>query len=180
MKITKNYLVTEREIGIHPETKNKVFLKVGRYGRYLETENLENKIKRTSIPKNLKNEDIDLDKALKFLTLPRIVGTHPETKKDIIASVGPYGPYLKHDNKFLSLKEDDVTEVGINRAVDIIDKKIEETKEDLIGIHPETKVKIIKKRGIKGRSDYLSYNKKNYPIPTELNEKNSLYQMLLR
>ena len=69
-----------------------------------------------------------MDKALNFLTLPRIVGTHPETKKDIIASIGPYGPYLKHDNKFLSLKEDDVTEVGINRAVDLIDKKIEETK----------------------------------------------------
>ena len=66
------------------ETKNKVFLKVGRYGRYLETENLENKIKRTSIPKNLKNEEIDLDKALKFLSLPRIVGIHPETKKDIM------------------------------------------------------------------------------------------------
>ena len=53
-------------------------------------------------PKNLKNEDIDLDRALKFLSLPRIIGIHPESKKDIIASVGPYGPYLKHDNKFIS------------------------------------------------------------------------------
>ena len=160
-----------KEIGIHPETKNKVFLKVGRYGRYLETENSENKKKRTSIPKNLKNEDIDLDKALKFLTLPRIVGTHPETKKDIIASVGPYGPYLKHDNKFLSLKEDDVTIVGINRAVELIQKKISEQKEVIVGQHPETNLKILKKKGIKGRSDYLSYNKKNYPIPSELSEK---------
>ena len=53
----------------------------------------------------------------------------------------------------------------------MIDKKIEETKEDLIGIHPETKTKIIKKRGFKGRSDYFSYNKKNYPIPKELADK---------
>ena len=73
-----------------------------------------------------------MDKALKFLTLPRIVGTHPETKKDIIASVGPYGPYLKHDNKFLSLKEDDVTIVGINRAVELIEKKTSEQKELLL------------------------------------------------
>ena len=57
------------------------------------------------------------------------MGTHPETKKDIIASVGPYGPYLKHDNKFLSLKEDDVTIVGINRAVELIEKKLKK-KED--------------------------------------------------
>ena len=83
-----------------------------------------------------------MDKALKFLTLPRIVGTHPETKKDIIASVGPYGPYLKHDNKFLSLKEDDVTIVGINRAVELIQKKTSQQKEVIVGHHPETKLKI--------------------------------------
>ena len=49
-------------------------------------------------------------------------------------------------NKFISLKEDDVTEVGINRAVELIDKKISEIKEELIGVHPETKNKIIKKQ----------------------------------
>ncbi len=113
-----------------------------------------------------------MDKALNFLTLPRIVGTHPETKKDIIASVGPYGPYLKHDNKFLSLKEDDVTIIGINRAVELIQKKMSEQKEIIVGQHPETNLKITKKKGIKGRSDYLSYNKKNYSIPPELSEKN--------
>ena len=160
-----------KEIGVNPETKNKVFLKVGRYGRYLETENSENKKKRTSIPKNLKNEDIDLDKALKFLSLPRIIGIHPESKKDIIASVGPYGPYLKHDNKFISLKEDDVTIVGINRAVELIEESASKKREILVGEHPETKMKILRKKGIKGRSDYLSYNKKNYSIPPELNEK---------
>ena len=63
------------------------------------------------------------------MSLPRIVGIHPETKKDIIASIGPYGPYLKHDNKFLSLKEDDVTTVGINRAVELIAKKASEKRE---------------------------------------------------
>ena len=83
----------------------------------------------------------------------------------------PYGPYLKHNNKFISLKEDDVTEIGINRAVELINKKILETKEDVIGTHPETKTKIIRKKGIKGRSDYISYNKKNYPLPKEFNEK---------
>ena len=114
---------------------------------------------------------MNLEKSIDFLTLPRTVGTHPETKKEIIASIGPYGPYLKHDNKFISLKEDDVTEIGINRAVELIDKKILETKEELIGIHPETKNKIIKKKGIKGRSDYISHNKKNYPLPKEFEGK---------
>jgi len=160
-----------KNIGIHPVTQKNIFLKVGRYGRYLETETEDGKVKRSSIPKNVTNEEINLQKSLKFLTLPRIVGVHPESKKDITASIGPYGPYLKHDNKFVSLKEDDVTEVGINRAVELINKKIMETKEELIGIHPETKNKIIKKKGIKGRSDYISYNKKNYSLPKEFDNK---------
>ena len=65
---------------------------------------------------------LNLEKSVKFLSLPRIVGQHPNSKKDITASIGPYGPYLKHDNKFLSLKEDDVTDIGINRAVELIEK----------------------------------------------------------
>lgn len=158
-------------IGIHPELNKNIFLKVGRYGRYLETEIEKGKTKRASVPKNVPNEEIDLAKSIKLLTLPRSVGTHPVSKKEITASIGPYGPYLKHDNKFVSLKEDDVTEIGINRAVELIDKKLLETKEYLLGNHPETKHKIIKKKGIKGRSDYISYNKKNYPIPIDLNDK---------
>ncbi len=158
-------------IGLDPVTKKEIFLKVGRYGRYLETQNQEKKIKRTGIPKNFKNEDIDLERALKLLALPRLVGTHPETKKEILASIGPYGPYLKHDNKFLSLKDDDVTDIGINRAVELIQKQMLDKKEINVGEHPETKLKIIRKKGIKGRSDYLSYNKKNYSIPKDLEDK---------
>ena len=146
-------------------------MKVGRYGRYLETEIEKDKTKRVSVPKNVPNEDIDLAKSVKLLTLPRNVGTHPVSKKQITASIGPYGPYLKRENKFVSLKEDDVTEIGINRAVELIDKKMLEIKEILIGNHPVTKQKIIKKKGIKGRSDYISYNKKNYPIPKDFNDK---------
>jgi DNA topoisomerase-1 len=158
-------------IGIHPDLNKNIFLKVGRYGRYLETEIEKDKTKRVSVPKNVPNEDIDLAKSVKLLTLPRNVGTHPVSKKQITASIGPYGPYLKHENKFVSLKEDDVTEIGINRAVELIDKKMLEIKEILIGNHPVTKQKIIKKKGIKGRSDYISYNKKNYPIPKDFNDK---------
>ena len=146
-------------------------MKVGRYGRYLETEIEKDKTKRVSVPKNVPNEDIDLAKSVKLLTLPRDVGTHPVSKKQITASIGPYGPYLKHENKFVSLKEDDVTEIGINRAVELIDKKMLEIREIIVGNHPVTKKKIVKKKGIKGRSDYISYNKKNYPIPKDLSDK---------
>ena len=78
------------------------------------------KPKRVSIPKSIDPNQIDLKTAIGFLQLPREIGIHPETGKKIIASVGPYGPYVSHDGKYASLKEDDVLEVGLNRAIDLL------------------------------------------------------------
>ena len=157
-------------IGTDPNTGQNIVLKVGRYGRYLESLS-SGKVKRTSIPKKIPNDEINLEKAIKFMKLPRLIGTHPNTRKEILASIGPYGPYLKHDNKFVSLKDDDVTEIGINRAIEIIEKNLSQKKEIIIGEHPETKKNIIRKKGIKNRPDYISYNKKNFSLPDEYNEK---------
>ena len=138
-----------KKIGQDPITGKEIFLKIGRYGRYLEMQNDSLKPKRISIPKHISNEEINLEKSLKFIKLPRVIGVFPETKKDIIASIGPYGPYLKHNNKFVSLKEDDVTEIGINRAIELIQKNIDEKKEIFIGVHPELKKDIIQKRALR-------------------------------
>jgi DNA topoisomerase-1 len=78
------------------------------------------KPKRVSIPKNLDPNLIDLKAATDLLSLPREVGIHPETGQKILANVGPYGPYLLHDKKFTSVKEDNILEIGLNRAVDVI------------------------------------------------------------
>ncbi len=78
------------------------------------------KPKRISIPKNIDPALIDLDSAKGLLSLPREVGLHPETQLKIIANIGPYGPYLLHDKKFISVKEDNILEIGLNRAVDLI------------------------------------------------------------
>ena len=160
-----------KKIGINPKTGDEIYLKVGRYGRYLEIKKENDKPKRTSIPKNIKNEEIDIEKALNFLKLPRLVGIFPETKKEIIASIGPYGPYLKHEKKYVSLKEDDVLEIGINRAIELIQKKLDDDRELIIGVHPESKKDIIQKKGFKGRPDYLSHNKKNYSLSKEFEGK---------
>jgi DNA topoisomerase-1 len=168
-----------KKIGKDPESGKEIFLKIGKYGRYLEMDSEENKPKRVSIPKGMNNEEINLDKSLKLIQLPRVVGIFPETKEEIIASIGPYGPYLKHNKKFVSLKEDDVTEIGINRAIELIQKNIDEKKEIVIGLHPETKKDIIQKKGIKGRPDYLSCNKKNYSIPKDFSDKKITLEIAL-
>lgn len=103
--------------------------------------------KNNKINFNLKNIDpamVEHHQAVKLLSLPRHVGDHPETGKKITASIGPYGPYLAHDGKYASLKEDDVLEVGINRAVDLIEEAKNKPKRG--GRKKATKKKTTKKK----------------------------------
>ncbi|MDR3326086.1 MAG: type I DNA topoisomerase [Rhodospirillaceae bacterium] len=101
-----------------------VILKNGPYGYYVqlgETKEDEIKPKRVSLYRGLKPEEITLDKALKLLELPRIIGKHPESGELITANIGKFGPYIKHGNSNKSLKStDDVLEIDINRAVEIL------------------------------------------------------------
>jgi DNA topoisomerase-1 len=85
-----------------------------------KTKSKKSKPKRVSIPRNMAASDVDLVLAKKLLSLPREVGAHPETGLKIVASIGPFGPYLLHDGKYSSVKEDDILEIGLNRAIDVI------------------------------------------------------------
>ncbi len=117
-------------LGADPATKLNILLKSGPYGFYLELENSNSttqnktnkktKPKRVSLPKNLQPNDITLETAISLLSLPREIGIYPETKEKIIANIGPYGPYLLHNKKFISVKEDNILEIGLNRAISLI------------------------------------------------------------
>ncbi|RPF72525.1 type I DNA topoisomerase [Aurantiacibacter spongiae] len=105
-------------MGEDPDTGLPVERKTGRFGPYVQLgEGKE--AKRASIPRDI--DDFDLEWALKLLALPRIVGQHPETGKDIEASIGRYGPYLRHDGKYAKLQSTrDVFETGMNAAVSLL------------------------------------------------------------
>jgi len=81
--------------------------------------------------------DVDLKLALDLLALPREVGLHPETGDMILAAIGRFGPYIKMGGTFISLKEDNVLEIGLNRAVVLLADAPRRPAPLEIGIHPK-------------------------------------------
>ena len=115
----------DRELGLDPVTGAAVWMKVGRFGPYVETAAAEGeKPKRASLPKGWTPASTDLAAALKLLSLPREVGVHPEDGEMILAGLGRFGPYVAHAGTYASVENiDQVFEIGINRAVDLLAQK---------------------------------------------------------
>ncbi|KAB1071957.1 type I DNA topoisomerase [Methylobacterium planeticum] len=115
-----------RVLGNDPVTGMPVTLRDGRFGPFVQlgeasTEKGGEKPKRSSLPKGLGPAAVDLEKALRLLALPREVARHPETGEAILANLGRFGPYVQHGKTYANLgKDDDVLEIGGNRAIDLI------------------------------------------------------------
>ena len=105
-------------LGTDPETGAEVHRKSGRFGPYVEME-VDGEKKRASIPKDL--DDFDLEWAIKLLGLPRIIGEHPETGKEIEAGLWRYGPAVRHEGTYGKLQSTrEIFDIGMNRAVDLL------------------------------------------------------------
>jgi DNA topoisomerase-1 len=151
----------ERILGTHPETGEQVSVKMGRYGPIVQIGegSNEHKPKYASLLKTQLIETITLSEALHLFNLPRHVGDY--RGKEIVAGIGRFGPYIRHDNKFYSLKNgvDDPYTVTAERAIELIDEKEESNKRKVIAELGEYRV-------LNGRyGPYISYAKENYKIP---------------
>ena len=109
-----------RVLGEDPESGEQVTLRDGRFGPFVQLGEGE-KPKRSSLPRGMAPASVDLERALKLLALPREVAKHPETGEPVLVSIGRYGPYVQHGKTYANLgKDDDVLEIGGNRAIDLI------------------------------------------------------------
>ena len=120
----------DRVLGKDPETDRDVVVKAGRFGPYIQLGEPKDyaegeKPKRAGLPKGQSPSDMELELALKLLSLPREIGAHPETGLPITAGLGRFGPFVRHEKTYASLEDgDEVFDIGLNRAVTLIAEKI--------------------------------------------------------
>ncbi|PPR18230.1 MAG: hypothetical protein CFH37_00631, partial [Alphaproteobacteria bacterium MarineAlpha9_Bin7] len=147
-----------------------ISLRRGPYGHYVQQGEGEpgEKPKRMGLPDKVEPENCDLEIAIKLLSLPRLIGNHPETGEPITSTIGPYGPYINHNNDKRALSpEDDVFTIGINRAVSLLGEPKQQRRGNKkirsLGAHPEDGNEVAIFEGRYGY--YFKHDKTNAGLP---------------
>ena len=167
-----NEKTSEDSIGTS-DNGEEIYLKSGRFGPYVQLGNSSEKNpkpKRTSIPKNFEPSRITIEIAKKLLDLPKVLGDHPDDKKPIHSAIGPYGPYLKHNNIYANIKDlEEFLSIGMNRAVELLSENSKKNSNNkraaslikTIGDHPEGgEVQLMNGRF----GPYIKYKKNNISV----------------
>lgn len=157
----------ERILGDDPKTGKQVSVKIGRYGpvAQLGRSDEDEKPRFASLMKGQHLENITLEEVLDLFKLPRELGKYEG--EDIIASIGKFGPYIRHKSNFYSLRNenDNPLTIKLERAIEIIKEKIIKDREKIIKEFTENKdMKILKGRW----GPYIHYKNNNYKIPKYL------------
>jgi DNA topoisomerase-1 len=172
-----------RKLGLDPETGLEVTVRSGRFGPYIQlgeptqdADGKSEKPKRAGLPKGVSPDDIELDRALGLLSLPRQVGKHPDDGEPILAGIGRFGPYVQHGKTYANLTADeDVLTVGLNRAVALIEEKKANPGKGRrfgadpgrpLGDHPDKGGPVVVKKGRYG--PYVSHAGVNATLPSDI------------
>ena len=163
----------QRTLGQDPDTGEEVTVRRGPFGLYVQqgeaSEDKKVKPRRTTLPRGIDGDLLTLEQAVGLLSLPKTVGTHPETKEPIQVGIGRFGPYVRMGAIFGSLdKDDDVLAIGINRAVDLIAKKMASVR--TLGAHPKDKDFVSVRKGRFGPYVQHGQTVANLPRGTDMDE----------
>jgi DNA topoisomerase-1 len=164
-------------LGQDPESGLEVTLRSGRFGPYLQLGEAVNgeKPRRAGLPKGTAPDQIDLQRALALLSLPREVGLHPEDGEPIRAGIGRFGPYVQHGKTYANLDSpEEVFTIGLNRAVTLIAEKRAKGPRGRrfgadpgrpLGDHPVKGGAVVAKNGRYG--PYVSHDGVNATLPAD-------------
>lgn len=161
----------ERELGTDPVSGKPVTVKIGRYGPLAQigSKDDEEKPRFASLLSGQLIETITLEEALQLFKLPRTIGEFEN--KTVVAGIGRFGPYIRHDSSFYSLNKDtdDPMSVSLERAIEIIEqKRIQAKKKEIKIFKEEPDLKVLNGRW----GPYISYHKKNYRLPKNIKAEN--------
>ena len=162
----------ERQLGNDPDTGEPIIVRIGKFGPFVQLgdSNKDEKPRFASLLKGQLIETITLEEALELFKLPRTIGNFEDN--DLIVGIGRFGPYVRHNNKFFSLKKDidDPLTINKSRAIELIEEKRDIEKKRVIKSFPKNSdLKVLAGR----YGPYISYQKKNFRIPRK-NEPKSL------
>lgn len=151
----------ERELGVDPNSGHKVLVRIGRYGPMAQIGDSEQEtVQFASLRPNQSINSITLEEVLDLFKLPRTLGEFEG--KVVKSNVGRFGPYVQHDGKFVSLKEDDPMQINLERSIELILTKREEDAQKIIKTFEEnTDVQLLNGRW----GPYLKIGKNNFKLP---------------
>lgn len=159
----------ERVLGIDPKSGRQVSVKIGRYGAMAQigTPEEDEKPLFASLQKSQSIESITLEETLKLFELPRNIGEFRD--KDVVIGIGRFGPYIRHNNKFVSIpKGVDPLEIQLEEAIELIEDKERKDKEKTIKLFEEDSDLQV----LNGRyGPYIKYQNSNYKIPKTTDPK---------
>jgi DNA topoisomerase-1 len=168
-EIQRSSVGKSRELGVHPDTGEKISVRLAKFGPVVQIGEAEDdkKPRYANLKKGQMMERITLEEALDLFRLPREVGMLED--KPMTVAIGRFGPYIKHENKFYSIgKEDDPFIISESKAIEIVLNKRKADAEKFIkefAENPEVKV-------LNGRfGPYISIGKKNIKIPKDKDPK---------
>ncbi len=159
----------DEPIGKDPESGESIWLKKGPYGHYVQIGDTN---KRKGVPKNYLLSEVNLEYAIKLLSLPRELGKHPENGEIITADYGRYGPYIKCGRQNASLKGPETPlDIKIDKAVELLQNRNKKSAElRNLGEHTDTGETLVVKDGRYG--PYISDGKVNVSIKGDLTPEN--------
>ncbi|WP_200306728.1 type I DNA topoisomerase, partial [Paracraurococcus ruber] len=161
-----------RSLGRDPASGEEVTVRRGPYGVYVQLgeggtddKGKPTKPRRASLTKDMDPDTLDLDRALRLLSLPRMIGRDPESGEEIQAGLGRFGPYIKVGSIFQSLEPgDDVLSLGMNRAMELLAKA--RAKVRFVGLHPKDGAPVEIRKGRFG--PYAQHGKTVANLPRNL------------